>query len=202
MSVTDIAAIHGLALTPMFEGTLKCALAGAVLAVAEHPYCFNALRRVWSGPIVYSAHNVESLLKAAMLPKTKSGKLALDEVEAIERACCHHASRILVVSEQDAATMVDRYGVSRDKLAVVPNGTTFLESPSSTFYSGKRISNACHLAHPSPSIWGICTDQIWRVLSGCTRSPVKYRIGISCWSAACATHQASVAHQNLQTLIF
>ena len=34
MSVTDIAAIHGLALTPMFEGSLKCALAGAVLAVA------------------------------------------------------------------------------------------------------------------------------------------------------------------------
>src|SRR5262245_54636241 len=52
MPVTDIAAIHGISLTPMFEDILKRALADATLAVAEHPYCFNALRRVWPGLIV------------------------------------------------------------------------------------------------------------------------------------------------------
>jgi len=118
------------------------------MAMAEHPYCFNALRRVWSGLTVYSAHNVESTLKAAMLPKTISGKLALDEVEAIERACCHHASRIFVVTEHDAAMMVDRYGISLDKLAVVPNGTNIPRKPVLDFQ--KREQNKQRLLLRGP----------------------------------------------------
>jgi len=148
LSVTDLAAIHGLTLTPMFEATLKSALAGAVLAVAEHPYCFNALRRVWLGPTIYSAHNVESLLKAAMLPKTRSGKLALDEIEATELACCQHASKILVVTEQDAATMVERYGVARDKFAVVPNGANIPENPVLDFLEREKNKQRLSLSGP------------------------------------------------------
>jgi len=129
MPVADIAAIHGIDLTPMFGKILKRALANAALAIAEHPYGFGALRSVWSGPTVYMAHNDETMLKAAMLPKTDFGKVALDDVEAIERACCKHSSAIFVVSEQDAVTMAGRNRLSRDKIAVVPNGVNIPKKP-------------------------------------------------------------------------
>jgi len=129
MPVADIAAIRGIDLTPMFGKILRRALANATFAIAQHPYCFNALRSVWSGPTVYMSHNDEKMLKAAMLPNTNDGKIALDEVEEVERACCEHSSVIFVVCEQDAATMADRYRLSRDKFAVVPNGANIQKNP-------------------------------------------------------------------------
>ncbi len=129
MSVGDIAAIHGASLTPLFGKVLKRALANAFLAIAEHPYAFNALRSIWSGPTVYISHNVEAMLKADMIPKNKYGKMALDDVEEIERACCEHSSEVFVVSERDAVMMADRYQLPRSKIVVLPNGANIPKNP-------------------------------------------------------------------------
>jgi glycosyltransferase involved in cell wall biosynthesis len=126
---TDIAAIDGLSMTPAFERILRYKLKNADIAVAEHPYCFRALQRVWSGPLVYHAYNVEAELKKSVLPSNEAGRNALDAVVAVERDCCATAEQIFVVSEFDRAAMAKLYGLPVEKILVVPNGTNLPAGP-------------------------------------------------------------------------
>jgi glycosyltransferase involved in cell wall biosynthesis len=128
-SVDDLAAIHGLDLVPAFGQALERVLDDASLVVVEHPYCFYAVERLWRGRVVYSAHNVEALLKQAVLPRSDAGRQAIDEIATIECNCCKRADAIAAVTEQDAAAMASIYGVSPDKIAVVSNGANIPRNP-------------------------------------------------------------------------
>jgi len=129
IAATDIAAIDGLSMTPAFERILRYRLQDADIAVAEHPYCFRALQRVWSGPVVYHAYNVEAELKKTVLPSNEAGRNALDAVVAVERDCCAAAEQIFVVSELDRDAMAKLYGLPVEKIVVVPNGTNLPATP-------------------------------------------------------------------------
>jgi len=129
IAATDIAAIDGLSMTPAFERILRYKLQDADIAIAEHPYCFRALQRVWSGPVVYHAYNVEAELKKSILPSNEAGRKALDAVVAVERDCSATAEQIFVVSELDRAAMAKLYGLPVEKIVVVPNGTNLPAAP-------------------------------------------------------------------------
>jgi glycosyltransferase involved in cell wall biosynthesis len=129
IAATDIAAIDGLSMTPAFERILRYKLQDADIAVAEHPYCFRTLQRVWSGPVLYHAYNVEAELKKTVLPSTGAGRRALDAVVAVERDCGAAADRIFVVSELDRASMAELYDLPVEKIIVVPNGTNLPAAP-------------------------------------------------------------------------
>jgi glycosyltransferase involved in cell wall biosynthesis len=121
---TDIAAIDNLSLTPDFATVLRLALHDADIAVAEHPYCFRTLRQVWKGRVIYHAHNVEYVLKSAILPKTEAGDRALAAVASVEKECCAAADRIFAVSKSDVDALNELYGAPKERMFVVPNGMT------------------------------------------------------------------------------
>jgi glycosyltransferase involved in cell wall biosynthesis len=154
--VGDIAAIHDAHLTPAFLKTLASALAGADIVIAEHPYCFNAIRRTWRGPLVYSAHNVEADVKAAILPQDAAGRAALREVSEIEAACCASADVIWVVGDEDGAKMATRYCIAPQKIVVVPNGTNLPKNPVLDF--DERSKRAERLGLPGKTAIYIGSD--------------------------------------------
>ncbi|MFC0217068.1 glycosyltransferase family 4 protein [Pseudochelatococcus lubricantis] len=128
-SVSDIsAALYG-HLTPALSRELRGRLAGADLAIACHPYLYRFIREAWEGPIWYDAHNVETLLKDAMLPKTPAGRAVLAEVAQLERECVEGAERILTVSEEEKAAFRDMFGKPEDRIVLVPNGTDIPADP-------------------------------------------------------------------------
>jgi glycosyltransferase involved in cell wall biosynthesis len=148
-SVTDIAAIEIEKFSPKFCQTLAKALVGADLAIAEHPYCFNAIHRAWRGPLVYHAYNVEAQLKATILPPDESGIVALQKVADVESACCRAADLVLVVSERDRSEMARRYAIAPEKIIVVPNGANMPLKP--VLDRDERLANAARLGLAGPT---------------------------------------------------
>jgi glycosyltransferase involved in cell wall biosynthesis len=128
-SVSDISASLYGHLTPALAAELRDRLAGADLAIACHPYLYRFIREAWDGPVWYDAHNVETLLKDAMLPRTPAGRAALAEVAALERDCVRGAERILAVSEEERAVFHDMFGKPQERIVLVPNGTDLPDDP-------------------------------------------------------------------------
>lgn len=123
VSVTDAAFIDLHALTPAFsEAVARSWIPGCAL-VASHPYAFPAMRAVDDGAAWwYDAHNVEADLKAAVLPKTPTGKRLLARTRAVERECCKRASLVLASSAEDAQRLRALYRVPAPRVRVIPNG--------------------------------------------------------------------------------
>lgn len=128
-SVSDIAATLYGHLTPALEHTLRSHLAGADLAIACHPYLYRFLRAAWEGPIWYDAHNVETVLKDAILPPTPAGRAVLAEVAQLERDCVAGAEQILTVSAEERTIFHDRFGKPKEQIWLIPNGADIPAEP-------------------------------------------------------------------------
>ena len=104
---------------------LRRELARAVVVQVEHPWQFRWAHQHRSPgcPIVYSAHNVEADLaeRNDHLPRLVAG-LIRREIERAESFAVAKADRIVCVSEEDAARLVERYGAHRSRIEVVFNG--------------------------------------------------------------------------------
>jgi glycosyltransferase involved in cell wall biosynthesis len=123
VSVTDIAFSNLHELTPTYAQAVARAWAPGCALVASHPYAFPAMRAVDRGATWwYDAHNVEADLKAALLPKTPTGRRLLARTKAVERECCKRAGLVLASSPEDAARIRALYRVPAAKLRVIPNG--------------------------------------------------------------------------------
>ncbi len=128
-SVSDISATLYGHLTPDLPRILRRQLAGASLAIASHPYLYRFLRAAFDGPVWYDAHNVETQLKDAILPRSPAGRAVLAEVAALERDCVAGSARVLTVSEAERQVFRDMFGKDEDAIAVVPNGADLPEDP-------------------------------------------------------------------------
>lgn len=117
-SCMDMAAMLKPELAPEWLAEIDKACEGADWVVASHPYGYPAIRQVWSGPVVYDAHNVERDLKAAIFPDAEDELAALARVEG---ACAGESAAVLCCSAEDAARMQALYGLAALP-AVVPNG--------------------------------------------------------------------------------
>lgn len=72
--------------------------------------------------LVYDAHNVEADLAATMFGSSPQGLLARWRVSSLERRMLRESDAVLACSDEDAQIFVQRFGVERAKLVVIPNG--------------------------------------------------------------------------------
>ncbi|WP_248280683.1 glycosyltransferase family 4 protein [Aromatoleum aromaticum] len=117
-SCADVAAMRRPALTPDWLTEIEEACRWADGVVACHPYGYPAIRKVWDGPVVYEALNVEADLKAAIFGHAPKYVAA---VAAVEAACARQAPVVLCCSAEDAARMQALHGLARTP-EVVANG--------------------------------------------------------------------------------
>jgi glycosyltransferase involved in cell wall biosynthesis len=125
--VTDIAFSRLFALTPDYVAALRKATSDVRAVIASHPYALPAIFEVTERPLWYDAHNVESLLKADVLPQTAAGSELLRAVEEVERAACERSELVWTCSEEDRAQLITTYALEPDCALVVPNGVSLDE---------------------------------------------------------------------------
>lgn len=131
-SIEDIASIDGCRFTPEFLDVLGRECKNADMAIASHPYLYNAIREVYGGRLLYDAHNVEYDMKNAVLPPSAERERHLEKVREVERACCLDSELVMAVSDEDALRLQELYGIKREKIVIVPNGMDFESAKANT----------------------------------------------------------------------
>jgi glycosyltransferase involved in cell wall biosynthesis len=124
LPVGDIVATEFHTLTPAYFSALTREAKDASALVACHPYLYPLLAQLANGrPVWYEAQDIESHLKARMLPDGPGKPAILEGIARVERACCAAAHWVFACSDGDAAVFEIEFGVARERLVVVPNGT-------------------------------------------------------------------------------
>ncbi len=130
-SVGDLYAMEYIDETPDYVSLLSEYLSSADIAVASHHYLYTTIRRFFSGPLIYEAHNVEADMKLSVLAPdgvvTHKVEKWLDKVKSLEQACCMDAAQIVTCCYQDALRLSELYdhGTSEiiSKCLTISNGT-------------------------------------------------------------------------------
>ena len=136
MNVTDIAALLYAGSTPEYTENLKESIMASDLTIVSHPYTYYEAKEFLKGrPFVYEAHNVESVMKEQMIPECPDRQLLIDTVFEAEKECCENSCLIMTCSLEDQVTLNRVYGVSTDKMILVPNGVEC----SGTVYTSQAI---------------------------------------------------------------
>ena len=94
----------------------------ASIIVISHPWVHPYVPRRADQKLIYDAHNCEYVVKQQILGDTRAGRELVREVGELEGNLCREADLIFVCSDEDATQFVERYGVSREKMVLVPNG--------------------------------------------------------------------------------
>lgn len=94
----------------------------ARIIVISHPWVRPYVPRRPEQKLIYDAHNCEYVVKQQILGDTRAGRDLVCEVRELEGNLCREADLIFVCSDEDATQFVERYGVSREKMVLVPNG--------------------------------------------------------------------------------
>ena len=120
----DIALSRFIDRTTAYGYELAQSIETATLVVASHPYALPAIRPVLGDrPLVYDAHNVEYLLKKAVLAGAGPlGAELAESVRTLEAEACRASRMILCCSAQDRHDLCALYGIGGDRVLVVPNG--------------------------------------------------------------------------------
>lgn len=121
--ISDIAMLTLSSLTPEYGDRLKESIEASEWVVISHPYLYQEAKKYLKNKkFIYEAHNVESILKANMLPDSKVKKGLLKQVFDTEKDCCEKSEFIMTCSIEDQQTIHDLYNVPFEKMIVVPNG--------------------------------------------------------------------------------
>lgn len=117
--LTDIAFALFHRLTPDYAAAVRASASDASAVVAGHPYPGEVLAEAApSRPLLYDAHDVETDLKAAIVPDP--GLVAV--VRERESRVCDRAEQVLVCADADGERFHRGFGVPRERLVTVANG--------------------------------------------------------------------------------
>jgi len=121
--LTDIAMITLSGLTPEYGVALKKAIEECDMVILSHPYLYPEVKKYLNGKkFAYEAQDVEYLIKKGMLPQNSCSEELLAQVYEVEKECCEKSEFIMTCSEDDASSLQKLYGVSAEKIIIVPNG--------------------------------------------------------------------------------
>lgn len=107
-----------------FKRILRDNILSSEIVVSEHPYLFPLIAPYADERIlVYSAHNVDFLLKKDIYAKRPIiKKLVMPRIEEVERLACAKSRIILTTCEDDKREMSHLYNIPLGKIYVAPNG--------------------------------------------------------------------------------
>ena len=94
--------------------------AGAI--IISHPWVYPHVPRHDHQRLIYDSHNCEFVVKQQILGDTAPGKELVEEVRKVEGDLCRAADLVFVCSQDDGDHFIKLYGISKDKLVLVPNG--------------------------------------------------------------------------------
>ncbi len=157
--MADVAAGRAGELAPEFVAKLVEVGASADVAVVALPFLarvvFAALPHV---PVVYDAHDVQSAIKAELLPDTDEGRRLLSEISALEADVVGGCQLVVACSPNDADQLRALRSGGRD-VVVVPNGVATTEV---AFVSGaERVDRGARLRRAFEAVSG----QRWAALT-------------------------------------
>jgi len=142
--VQDIAMLALYEETPRYNDLLKESLSNSDLVIISHPYTYNVVQKHLSNiKFAYEAHNVEFLLKKNILPENETSRELLELVFKAEKECCEESEFVFTCSEGDRTELSKLYGISTDKIIVVPNGVDCSATPFTSY--AKRLENKVKL---------------------------------------------------------
>ena len=122
--VTDIMFDELIDLVPMYKNMLF-ALNPEIVFV-EHPYTVNLAKQL-KAKIIHSSHNVEYLLKKAMINDEK----LLKKVYELEKTALEVSDVIYAVSQEDAENLKKIYSINKN-IDIIPNGVDLNSIPFTT----------------------------------------------------------------------
>lgn len=132
--IEDIAMLTLSGETPRYGELLEKSFQNSDFVIISHPFMYNEAKKYMGRlKFAYEAHNVEYLLKKDMLPDNKVAHELLELLFKAEKECCEKSEFVFTCSKEDATMLVKLYGISGDKIIIVPNGvdcraTTFTDS--------------------------------------------------------------------------
>ena len=126
ISVGDIGAIRYFRETPLWGEIIQQETQNAEWVIATHPYGYPAIRQVYSGSVIYEAHNVEADLKKDMLGD-RCAPLA-EQVKEVEEECIKQAPMIIACTPADKERLQSLYGFAAPTY-VIPNGVDISTTP-------------------------------------------------------------------------
>jgi glycosyltransferase involved in cell wall biosynthesis len=94
----------------------------ASIVVISHPWVHDHVPRRPEQKLIYDAHNCEFVVKEQILDDSHAGRRLVGEVKGLEQRLCREADLIFVCSDEDAKKFEQVYGISGQKMVVVPNG--------------------------------------------------------------------------------
>lgn len=121
IAVDDATAAAFPHLAPAYRRAVAREARNADLVVLNHCYMVHHAA-LGKAPILYESHNVETVLKERLYPKTRIGRLLLDAVRRAERTALAKAARRTCVSEEDRRVFAERFGIPAESIAVADNG--------------------------------------------------------------------------------
>lgn len=131
--VTDIAMMDYSALTPAYGQALNRAVKDADIVVVSHPFLYHEVEKyLGDKTLIYDAQDAEYMIKKGMYPENPTTEELLKKLFEVEKICCEKSKYILTCSEEDKIILGDMYGISEDKIIVVPNG---VDSTATTYTS-------------------------------------------------------------------
>lgn len=117
---------HKLAvLSEDYVAAAREAAASADVVVFSHPWIHPLVQDVLDRDrqlVVYDAHNMEGLLRAALLDDGGPGTAIVRDVVAVEATLCRAADLILACSHEDRDAFHRIYGIPADRIRLAPNG--------------------------------------------------------------------------------
>jgi glycosyltransferase involved in cell wall biosynthesis len=119
LNLYDVLMIDYVEKSTDYIGVVKRLSHEADIIIFPHPYLYVVKKSIdFSGKIIiYESQNVEYLLKKEYVGAELSQKIFNIEKEIVERS-----NIIFATSEEDKKQLVQLYGISKNKVHVVPNG--------------------------------------------------------------------------------
>ena len=109
-------------LSPDYINALEESSKDADVVIVSHPYTYYVVKEVGVRKIWYDAHNVEYELKKSIYEDTPMLNEILQELKQMEKECCENSQLIMACSEEDKDKFVKMYGITPEKICIVPNG--------------------------------------------------------------------------------
>ncbi len=108
--------------SPRFQRMAQEHGSEAEAIVISHPWVYPYVTRQPDQKLIYDAHNCEYIVKQQILGDTIAGRKLVEDVRKLEAGLCRDADLIFTCSDDDAKQFASLYGISRDKVVLVPNG--------------------------------------------------------------------------------
>lgn len=112
-------------LTPEYAATAERMLSEANAVIFSRPWCYPLVSRALAEKMiltVYDAHNVEGVMRCALMDDGASGTELVGFVGELESSLCSRADLILAPSHRDRLSLARLYEIPHERIRVVPNG--------------------------------------------------------------------------------